>query len=130
MDGIVDRNVTLKTLLDKPLYSFIVWNFNKAGEQNNIATLTKTNLRVNEGYEGRASIDNMTGSLNLIGLKPDDNGDYSITIITDDGTTRTSEIKLRVLGELSGSSSSSDRGVSRHECRIDFCSRSSLVGHF
>lgn len=122
MDGIVNRNVTLKTLLDKPVYSFIVWNFNKGGDQNNIATQTKSSLKVKEGYEGRAFIDNVTGSLSLIDLKPDDSGDYSITILTDDGTTRTSETKLRVLGELSGSSSSSERGVSRHECRMDFSS--------
>lgn len=118
MEGIVGRNVTLKTLLDKPVYSYIVWNFNDGTEQN-IATLTKTVLRVKDDYKGRLSIDNITGSLSLSDLKPNDTGDYSITILTEDGNTRAAEIKLQVLGELSGSSSSSDRGVSRHECRID-----------
>lgn len=99
VEGIVGRNVTLKTLLDKPVYSFIVWNFNDGTEQNNIATLTKTSLRVSDGYKDRASIDDVTGSLSLVGLKPEDNGDYSITILTEDGTTRTAEIRLQVLGE-------------------------------
>lgn len=99
MEAVVGRNVTLKTLLDKPVYTFIVWNFNDGTEQNNIATQTKTGLKEKEGYEGRVSIDPMTGSLTLVGLKPDDSGDYSITIITEDGTTRTAETKLQVLGE-------------------------------
>lgn len=104
MEAIVGRNVTLKTLLDKPVYSFIVWNFNDGSEQTNIATLTKSSLKAREGYEGRASIDSVTGSLSLTGLKPDDSGDYSISIISEDGTTRTAEIKLLVLGESARSS--------------------------
>lgn len=121
MNSIMGRNVTLETLLDKPVYLFIVWNFND-GTEKNIATQTQSGLKVKEAYEGRVSIDSVTGSLTLMGLKPEDDGDYSITIIAADGTTRTAEIALRVLGELSGSSSSSDR-VSRHSAEWSFAHR-------
>lgn len=94
------RNATLKTLLVNPLYTFIVWNFNDGTEQVNIATQTKTGLKVNEEvYKDRVSVDPVTGSLTMTAVRADESGDYSITIIAEDGSTRTAETKLRVLGE-------------------------------
>lgn len=94
------KNVTLKTLVDKPVYAFIIWNFNDGSEQIHVATMSPTGLKVNTPYEGRVSIDKNNGNLFLGALKSDDSGDYSISIISSDGTTKTSEIKLRVLGEF------------------------------
>lgn len=100
MDAVLGRNVTLKTLLVNPVYTFIVWNFNDGATQVHIATQTQTGLNVNEdAYKDRVSIDRVTGYLTLTGLSLRDSGDYTINVITADGTTMTDEIKLRVLGE-------------------------------
>lgn len=98
MDAILGRNVTLTTLLDKPEFLFIIWNFNDGKEQVNVATLSTSGLTVNPQYEGRASVDANNGNLFLQAVRSDDSGDYSITVLTD--TTRTGDIKLRVLGEF------------------------------
>lgn len=100
MDAVLGRNVTLTTLVDKPTFLFIIWNFNDGTEQIHVATLTKTDLKVNGPYEGRVAINASNGNLFLGPLKSDDSGDYSINIISGDGTTETSEIALRVLGEF------------------------------
>lgn len=99
MDVILGRNVTLQTLLVKPNYAFIVWNYNNGDEQRHVATQTESGLKVNSLYEGRVSIDPDTGSLFLKAAKSEDSGDFSINVISDDGATKTAEIKLRVLGE-------------------------------
>lgn len=94
------HNVTIKTLLVNPVYAFIVWNYNDGGKQVNVATQTKTELNVKEDiYKDRVSIDQVTGRLTLTELRATDSGDYSITVITEDGTTSTAEINVRVLGE-------------------------------
>ncbi|KAM9838653.1 cell adhesion molecule CEACAM20-like [Aulostomus maculatus] len=104
-DGPVDANVgktvTLKTLLDKPNYEFIIWNFNDGHEQINVATLTQRGLRVSDPYEGRVAVSNTSGSLTLTTLRPEDSGGYSITMLTVEGDTRTAEIELRVLEPVS-----------------------------
>lgn len=103
MDVVLNRNVTLRTLLDKPMYTFIVWTHNDGAEQVHVATLSGSGLKVNTPYQGRVSIDRDTGSLFLSATKAEDSGDFGISVISDDGTTRTAEIKLRVLGECFGS---------------------------
>lgn len=108
VDAVLGRNVTLKTLLVKPVYTFIVWNFNDGTEQVNIGTQTATGLNANDAYKDRVSVDPVTGSLTLTAVRADESGDYSITVITVDGTTRTAEIKLRVLEPVSGVSISSN----------------------
>lgn len=103
MDVVLGRNVTLRTLLVKPTYTFIVWTYNDGADQVHVATLSGSGLKVNLPYEGRVSIDRDTGSLSLDAAKTEDSGDYGISVITDDGTTKTAEIKLRVLRECFGS---------------------------
>lgn len=98
MDAVLGRNVTLTTLLDKPKYLFIIWNFNDGNEQVNVATQSTTGLTVNPQYQGRVSVDANSGSLFLQAVKASDSGDYSITVLDED--TRTGDIKLRVLGEF------------------------------
>lgn len=98
MDVVLGRNVTLGTLLDKPAYEFIVWNFNNGQHQVNVATRSKSGLTVNQQYQGRVSVDETTGSLFLKETKSADSGDYSITVLTGAGTL-TADIRLRVLGE-------------------------------
>eukprot|EP00064_Thunnus_orientalis_P023166 superscaffoldBa00008498_g23397 len=97
LDAVLGKNVTIATLLDKPVYAFIIWNFNDGKEQTNIATAGPEGLKVNAPYEGRVSINRTNGNLFLSSLKSEDNGDYSISILTTDGSTKTAEIKLRVL---------------------------------
>lgn len=100
MDAVLGQNVTIKTLLVKPVYIVIVWNFNDGETQVSIATQTQEVLNVNEDlYKDRVSVDKTTGSLTLTGLRATDSGDYSINVVTADGTTYTGEIQLRVLGE-------------------------------
>lgn len=101
MDVVLGKSATLPTLLVKPSYEFIVWNYNDDGERAvNVATLTMSGLRVQEKrYQNRVSIDPDTGSLFLNTTTSADSGDYSITVLTQDGSTQTAEIKLRVLGE-------------------------------
>lgn len=94
------KNVTLKTLVDKPVYAFIIWNFNDGSEQIHVATVGSAGLKVNTPYEGRVSINKNNGNLFLRALKSDDSGDYSINLVAEDGSTKSSEIKLRVLGEF------------------------------
>ncbi|XP_044192063.1 carcinoembryonic antigen-related cell adhesion molecule 1-like [Thunnus albacares] len=101
LDAVLGKNVTITTLLDKPVYAFIIWNFNDGKEQINIATAGPEGLKVNALYEGRVSINRTNGNLFLSSLKSEDNGDYSISILTTDGSTKTAEIKLRVLEPVS-----------------------------
>lgn len=97
-------NVTLKTLLKKPAYLVILWNFNDGERQVNVATLRKeSGLQVNPAYQGRASIDE-DGGLILYKTTSADSGDYDISVIPLDGPTTAAAIELRVLGEsLQGS---------------------------
>lgn len=100
MDAVLDRNVTLKTLLVDPVYTFLVWNFNDGSTQVHIATQTKTDLNVNDDvYKDRVTIDKVSGALTMTGMRTADSGDYSITVIKADGSTSTDEINLRVLSE-------------------------------
>lgn len=99
MDVVLGANVTLTTLLDNPVYDYIVWNFNNGNAQVNVATQGKDKLTVNKKYQGRVSVDRATGNLILVGTTSADSGDYGITVLMADGVTQTAEIKLRVLGE-------------------------------
>ncbi|XP_071355421.1 cell adhesion molecule CEACAM5-like [Trachinotus anak] len=101
VDAVVGKNVTLKTLLDKAQYAYITWNYNDGTEQINVATLGPKGTKVNEPYSGRASINATTGGLTLTALQAEDSGDYSISILSDDSSTRTAEIRLRVLKPVS-----------------------------
>ncbi|XP_028255011.1 carcinoembryonic antigen-related cell adhesion molecule 2 isoform X2 [Parambassis ranga] len=102
VDAIVGNNVTIKTLVVNPVFTFIIWNYNGGSDPINIATRTKAGgLKVNALYTGRVNVDPVNGSLQLAALKPADSGDYSISIVSDDGTTETAEIKVRVLEPLS-----------------------------
>ncbi|CAF93841.1 unnamed protein product, partial [Tetraodon nigroviridis] len=101
VDVLLGGNATLTTLLDKPEYQFIIWNFNNGDEQVHVATLTRSNLKVNAPYRDRVAIDGATGNLFLKETKSADSGDYSITVLTVNGDTTTAEIKLRVLEPVS-----------------------------
>uniref|UniRef100_A0A3P8S0Z7 Si:ch211-264f5.6 n=1 Tax=Amphiprion percula TaxID=161767 RepID=A0A3P8S0Z7_AMPPE len=101
VNAILGTNVTLTTLVDKPSYAFITWNFSDGKEQDHIATLGTAGLKVNAPYEGRVSINATSGALSLSSLKVSDSGDYSISIIAPDATTNTAEIKLQVLEPIS-----------------------------
>ncbi|XP_069580900.1 carcinoembryonic antigen-related cell adhesion molecule 20 [Brachyistius frenatus] len=101
VDAILGRNVTLKTLLDKRLYAFITWAYSDGKDQDTVATVSPTTLKISEAYKGRVSLNATNGFLTLGPLKAEDSGDYSITIIYPDGVTRTGEVELRVLEPVS-----------------------------
>lgn len=93
------KNVTLKTLLDKPQFAFIIWSFIHDGEPIHIITRSPTTDNVNNPYKGRVAINGTNGNLFLKDLKLSDSGDYSINVVSEDGETQTSNIELQVLGE-------------------------------
>ncbi|XP_051925818.1 carcinoembryonic antigen-related cell adhesion molecule 20 [Hippocampus zosterae] len=102
VDASVGKNVTLRTLLVAPEYTFIIWNFNDGREQSHVATVGPAGLKVNTPYLGRVSVDARSGALHLSSLTTADNGDFSVSVVSSDGGTETAEIRLRVLEPVSG----------------------------
>ncbi|XP_062266073.1 carcinoembryonic antigen-related cell adhesion molecule 20 [Platichthys flesus] len=100
LDAVLSRDVVLETLLNKPDYNVIIWNFNDGSVQS-VATLTAKGLVVNKPYEGRVAINATNGFLTLKSLKSSDSGDYSISVVYNDGNTVAAEIQLRVLKPVS-----------------------------
>ncbi|XP_058475196.1 carcinoembryonic antigen-related cell adhesion molecule 6-like [Solea solea] len=102
VDAVLGSDVViLTTLMNKPDYAFVIWNYNDGQDQTHVATVGSTGLKVNKPYEGRVSVNETNGYLSLRKLKREDSGDYSITIVSTDGATETAEIKLRVLEPVS-----------------------------
>ncbi|XP_029299131.1 carcinoembryonic antigen-related cell adhesion molecule 5 [Cottoperca gobio] len=101
VDVILGRNVTLKTLVDKPDFAFMIWNFNNEKDQVHVATRSPTGIKVNKPYEGRVAVNETNGFLTLTFLTSADSGDFSLNIISSDGGTKTGEINLRVLEPVS-----------------------------
>ncbi|XP_037651693.1 carcinoembryonic antigen-related cell adhesion molecule 5-like isoform X1 [Sebastes umbrosus] len=103
VEVIVGKNVTLKTLLVNPVYSFIIWGFSDGGDDPvNVASLPASGvLKVNDPYIGRVAVNGTNGFLTLTGLKPEDSGDYSINLIKADGSTTTGATNLKVLEPVS-----------------------------
>lgn len=104
VDAILGRNVTLTTLIKDMGNSILSWSFHDGEKQIPVATVSPTTSNIGPLYEGRASINRSNGFLYLSGLKPEDSGDYTVTFIPPDLTTRTSIIELRVLGEYKNKS--------------------------
>ncbi|KAM6974272.1 LOW QUALITY PROTEIN: cell adhesion molecule CEACAM20-like [Tautogolabrus adspersus] len=97
VDAVLGKNVTLTTLVKNPSYAFMIWNF----EGNNVLTVSPTSLTVSDAYKGRASINSTNGYLTLSSLKSEDSGDYTITIVSPAGVTKSDLITLRVLEPVS-----------------------------
>ncbi|XP_038580861.1 uncharacterized protein LOC119907221 isoform X2 [Micropterus salmoides] len=114
VDAIVGRNVTLTTLVDKANYDYITWNFNN-GAQFNAATLSRSGLKVGTRFQGRASINTTNGYLTLTSLKAADGGEYSISILSSEGT-QTGDIILRVLDPATSSTPTSASPETTKQC--------------
>lgn len=97
VDVILGKDLTLKVLVAKNAEDIIIWNFSDGKEQINIGTLRPSGTSIGPNYKGRASINSTNGYLTLTSLKSEDSGDYSINLVTT--TTKTAEVKVRVLGE-------------------------------
>ncbi|XP_042361969.1 carcinoembryonic antigen-related cell adhesion molecule 5-like [Plectropomus leopardus] len=102
VDAILGKNVTLKTLVDKPDYTVIIWNFNDGTVSGNVVTAAKgAGVTVSEEYTGRASMNETNGYLTLGPLKAEDSGEYTISIVIAGSPTKTGETELRVLVPVS-----------------------------
>ncbi|XP_071369410.1 cell adhesion molecule CEACAM3 isoform X1 [Centroberyx affinis] len=100
VDAVLGKTVTFQTLIDpKEPYIAIIWSFTDGTELVHIATLTTAGEeRVADDYQGRVSVNRITGSLTLGPLEEKDNGNYSISVVTPNKGTKTGETKLRVQG--------------------------------
>ncbi|KAK9527102.1 hypothetical protein VZT92_015764 [Zoarces viviparus] len=99
IDANVGKTVTLTTLVDKPEYLAILWNYSDGKNSANVVTGSKDSVTVGKPYEGRATLNRTNGYLTIGPLTAADSGDYSISIVSTG--TRTGEIKLRVLEPVS-----------------------------
>ncbi|XP_068188614.1 carcinoembryonic antigen-related cell adhesion molecule 5 [Antennarius striatus] len=101
IDAVVGKNVTFVTEADKSTYVVIIWNHHTPTELTNVVTFTGNGLNVHDKYQGRATLDTTTGQLTLSGLKKEDTGDYSVSIVSQLGEALAGETKLRVLEPVS-----------------------------
>ncbi|XP_034561521.1 carcinoembryonic antigen-related cell adhesion molecule 5-like isoform X2 [Notolabrus celidotus] len=109
VDVVLGKNVTLKTLLVKPTYAFLLWSFNDGTDAVNVATVSPAGTKVSEAkYQGRVMVNSTNGFLTLGSVKSEDSGDYALNMITSDGTTQTGNIELRVLEPVSAVAIKSD----------------------
>ncbi|XP_039627308.1 T-lymphocyte surface antigen Ly-9-like [Polypterus senegalus] len=72
----------------------VTWTVNIT---NNAVIWTGGAISYGQGYEGRAHLNTMTGSLSLFRLTLSDSGQYNVTIITTGGASMTGNITLKVL---------------------------------
>lgn len=78
---------------------FITWTFNGGNKAVNVVTVSPTTTNVNAAYQGRVSVNSTNGFLTLMSLKAEDTGDYSISMISTDGSTTADDTQLQVLSE-------------------------------
>ncbi|XP_077446519.1 cell adhesion molecule CEACAM5-like [Stigmatopora argus] len=102
VDAEAGKNVTLRTLLTKPDYVFLIWNFHNGEEQIHVITLGPQGQKVNDPYRGRVGVDPVSGTLTLSAITADDSGDFRINVIKNNSETETGETQLRVLEPVSG----------------------------
>ncbi|XP_072304429.1 cell adhesion molecule CEACAM20-like isoform X2 [Eucyclogobius newberryi] len=100
VEALLGKDVTIKTLLSKPAFTFIIWNYSDGKDQTHIATLGALGLKTNTPYNDRVSI-STDGHLTLKGLQAKDSGAYSISVVTAAGDTQTAETDLRVIEPVS-----------------------------
>lgn len=99
--AVLAANVNFSTLVNTPSYAFISWSFNDGvNKPVNVLTVSPSTLKVNPLYQGRVQVNNTNGFLTLMALTPADSGDYTISLISSDGTTTTDDVKLQVLSEF------------------------------
>ncbi|XP_059205786.1 carcinoembryonic antigen-related cell adhesion molecule 1-like [Centropristis striata] len=101
VDASLGKDVTLKTMFDKAEYIIILWNYSDGTDQVNVATVSAGGVKVAAPYEGRVTVNTTNGYLTITGLKSEDSGDYSISLVTPESITKTGETKLRVLEPVS-----------------------------
>ncbi|XP_067093958.1 carcinoembryonic antigen-related cell adhesion molecule 2 [Osmerus mordax] len=97
--GAVEGNVTFTTTLtptNTPQFT-ISWSVNGT----NILTFANNANKVSPAYQGRVTLDNFTGSLELRNLALNDSGTYSVSIVTQDITTLQGSMELHVLEQVS-----------------------------
>ncbi|KAK7939907.1 hypothetical protein WMY93_003233 [Mugilogobius chulae] len=94
---LVGKDLSIQTLLSKPAFTFIIWNFNSNGEQTHVATLGPAGLNVNDPYKSRGVNITTDGHLTVKALTPADNGQYSINVVDSKGSTKTGEIDVKVI---------------------------------
>ncbi|XP_054878579.1 uncharacterized protein LOC129353326 [Poeciliopsis prolifica] len=74
-------NATLKIEIENEPHNIITWNFKGENQIVNVALLRPEGLKVNDRYEGRASIDSANGHLILTSVQLNDSGNYTVIIL-------------------------------------------------
>ncbi|KAG2471333.1 CEA20 protein, partial [Polypterus senegalus] len=95
--GWVGSDVTLNFSLNpsNAVLQAVTWTVNNT---NNVVTCVSGAISYGQGYEGRAHLNTMTGSLSLFRLTLRDSGQYSVNIITTEGEAVSGSVTLQVLG--------------------------------
>ncbi|XP_047239074.1 immunoglobulin lambda-1 light chain-like [Girardinichthys multiradiatus] len=83
VEAYLGENITLKILVAKKQEDIIFWSFKNEKEFLSVATLNPPNLKVNNRYKGRVSIDSANGYLTLTSVKLEDRGNYTVNILRD-----------------------------------------------
>lgn len=96
----VGQNVTFNTTVGDGSFLTIAWSFHGV-ELVPVVTVAPASESYGEGYEGRVTVNKKTGMLILGPVKPEDDGDYSVTMVDKHAITETGETTLRVLVPVS-----------------------------
>ncbi|KAG1946726.1 carcinoembryonic antigen-related cell adhesion molecule [Pimephales promelas] len=100
-NGVVGKNVTFRTTITSRLDSVTIsWNFiSKDQKISSIITHApmSNNTRIDQNYASRISYNATTCEIQLRSLTKDDEGEYTLQIITSDLTQLTGQVYLTVL---------------------------------
>ncbi|XP_023659673.1 cell adhesion molecule CEACAM1-like isoform X2 [Paramormyrops kingsleyae] len=99
VNGIVGGNATLSIINPpSPLPSFAtaVWVTSQSGQRVPVASYVNQHVKFGPIYDGRATLDITTGSLQINKLTLTDSGPYDVTLIFSDGTMLPQQRVLKV----------------------------------
>ncbi|KAJ8268380.1 hypothetical protein COCON_G00135520 [Conger conger] len=102
LESLVGKNVTFSTTVDPETEKFVVvtWVFNSgSGPISIISSAVGVNL--NDAYKDRVEFDRTSGSLVLRDVTTSDTGDYSLSLVQEDGAQIPGETRLTVYEPIS-----------------------------
>ncbi|XP_035285194.1 carcinoembryonic antigen-related cell adhesion molecule 5-like [Anguilla anguilla] len=103
LTGVVGGNVTFKTTISStsPEPLTITWTFNNGSAPVSVIGSGPAGVTPGLGYEGRVSLNRVTGSLELRQLTLRDSGPYSVVLTSGIGATQTGQTSLNVYEPVS-----------------------------